>query len=501
MPHILYEINAHVWLREQPWAREGGTLADVPDSQIREWADMGIDTIWLLGVWTKGQATARICRETPDIRRQLEKVVPGIREEEIIGSPFSIAEYSLSPTLGNKDALQVLRRKLNDHGLRLMLDFVPNHVAVDHPWVAEHPEYFISGTDVELERHGGDYFRVPERPETVLAHGRDPYFSGWTDTAQINYFSREARQAMTDLLLGVSDACDGVRCDMAMLIANEVFKRTWGDLSLIQYPDGRLPEFWTETIAAVKRRHPGFFFLGEVYWGMERKLQEMGFDYTYDKTLYDLAREHDGSGIRRHLHDTRDMQDRMARFIENHDEGRAAEVFGSRHRALATLISILPGLRILHQGQMSSRRAHLPVQVAVRPDEPRDGSMWGFYDVLLNLTRQPVMREGVFRSLFVSQVWEDNPSARFIVTASRCLEQEVRLAVVNLADEPAQAYTEIPEESLGAGVIEFRDLLSDRVYYRDGANLRRSGLFLDLPPGGYHLFDVGPAPEGAVADA
>jgi len=502
MPHIIYEINSHVWLNEQPWA-SGKTpdLAAVPDSVIREWAEMGIDFVWFLGVWKRGKASREICLSNPDLRATLERALPALTPDQVAGSPFSIAEYSLNPALGGKDTLARLRKRLNAHGIRLMLDFVPNHLAVDHAWTLEHPERFINGSDVEIERKPSEYFRVPGRPGTILAHGRDPYFAAWTDTVQINLSSADTRAALQDLLLEVSEVCDGVRCDMAMLITNAVFKQTWGDLSVMDYPQGNPPEFWAGAISAVKKAHPDFLFLAEVYWGLERQLQNLGFDCTYDKTLYDLARSGDGAGIRRHLHDTLDCENQMVRFLENHDESRAAYAFGNRHRALAVLVLGLPGVKLLHEGQMEGRQTRLPVQLGARPQEPVDLAMREFYANLLAVAGQPVMRDGQYRPLYVSEAWETNHTAAHIVTCWRSQGEEHRLVAVNIGETQAQCYTEIPADFLTSEAIEFRDLLSDALYYRSSSRLRNFGLYLDMPAGGYHIFQVGHAPSGQGPDA
>ena len=156
----------------------------------------------------------------------------------------------------------------------------------------------------------------------------------------------------------VADCCDGVRCDMAMLLLPDVIRRTWGDKSLPS--DGRPPvdnPFWPEAIAQVHRRHPDLLFMAEVYWDLEWTLQQQGFDYTYDKRLYDRLRSRDVEGVRGHLHADMVFQRRCVRFLENHDEPRAASAFPSDvHRAAAILAFLTPGLRFFHDGQFEGRR-------------------------------------------------------------------------------------------------------------------------------------------------
>ena len=99
-----------------------------------------------------------------------------------------------------------------------MLDFVPNHMAPDHPWIDEHPDYFIHGSETDLARSPRNYCRVPtQNGSLLLAYGRDPYFEGWPDTLQLNYGNPQLQQAMIGELERIAGQCDGVRCDMAML--------------------------------------------------------------------------------------------------------------------------------------------------------------------------------------------------------------------------------------------------------------------------------------------
>jgi glycosidase len=152
-----------------------------------------------------------------------------------------------------------------------MLDFVPNHMGLDHPWVEEHPEYFIAGTEFDLARAPQNYTWVKrKRGDLLLAYGRDPYFAGWPDTLQLNYGNPATQVAMIGELRRIAGQCDGVRCDMAMLVLPDVFERTWGI---------RAEPFWPTAIAAVRQKHPNFLFMAEVYWDLEWTMQRQGFNY------------------------------------------------------------------------------------------------------------------------------------------------------------------------------------------------------------------------------
>ena len=253
------------------------------------------------------------------------------REQDIAGSGFAIKGYYVHPDLGGDEALKRLRERLQKRGLKLMLDFVPNHMAPDHPWVNDHPDYFVSGTMNDIEKNPQNYTRIKHgQDDLILAYGRDPYFSGWPDTLQLDYSNPATVEAMTKELLRISGQCDGVRCDMAMLVLPEVFEKTWGR---------KAQSFWPITTKKVREKIPGFLFMAEVYWDMEWTLQQQGFDYAYDKRLYDRLGEGHAKAVREHFYAGLDYQDKLARFLENHDEPRAAATFDDKNHKAAAVIT------------------------------------------------------------------------------------------------------------------------------------------------------------------
>jgi len=274
----LYQINTRVWLTElsQSLGRPA-RLDDLPDAELDRLAGMGFDWVWFLSVWQTGLAGQRVSRANAGWRNEFQETLPDLREEDIAGSGFAIIGYSVHPALGGDEALARLRQRLAKHGLKLMLDFVPNHMGLDHPWVESHPEYFIAGTEDALTREPQNYIRVKRKKgDLILAYGRDPYFSGWPDTLQLDYSNPAIQEAMMRELEKIASQCDGVRCDMAMLVLPEIFERTWGR---------RAPLFWPAAIHRVKASSPDFVFMAEVYWDMEWTMQQQGFDYAYDKKL------------------------------------------------------------------------------------------------------------------------------------------------------------------------------------------------------------------------
>src|SRR4029077_9665789 len=185
----LYQVNTRIWLTEL--SRPLGRLAkldDIPDSELARIASMGFDWVWFLSLWRTGPAGQRVSRNNQEWRKEFEQTLPDLKEEDIAGSGFAITGYAVHPTLGGDAALVRLRERLRSRGLRLMLDFVPNHTALDHPWVENHSDYYIAGTEIDLAREPRNYTRVKRAAgELLLAHGRDPYFPGWPDTLQLDY--------------------------------------------------------------------------------------------------------------------------------------------------------------------------------------------------------------------------------------------------------------------------------------------------------------------------
>jgi glycosidase len=447
-------------------------------------AQLGFDWIWLLSVWQTGHAGQLVSRSNPEWRREFEETLPDLRDEDVPGSGFAITGYTVHRDLGGDAALARLRERLRKRNLRLMLDFVPNHTGLDHPWVEEHPEYYVMGTERDLGRAPQHYTWAKRRGgDRLLAHGRDPYFPGWPDTLQLNYGNPATQEAMLGELVRIAGQCDGVRCDMAMLVLPDVFERTW---SIASQP------FWPKAIRRVRERAPDFRFMAEVYWDLEWTLQQQGFDYAYDKRLYDRLHQGHARPVREHFHAGLDYQDKLARFLENHDEPRAAATFPPQiHEAAAVITFLSPGLRFFHQGQFEGRRKRISPHLGRGPDEPVDQERGLFYERLLAVLRQPVVRQGEWRLLECVRAWEDNWTSDSVIAWSwQALDGQRLLVVVNYAGHQSQCYVRLPFPGLVGGTARLKDLMGVASYDRNGRDLGSQGLYLDLPPWGYHVFDV-----------
>jgi len=472
----LYQINTRVWLTELSMALgRPATLDDIPNAELDRLAELGFQWIWFLSVWQTGQAARQVSRTNVDWAGEFRRTLDDLCEADIAGSGFAITGYNAHQSLGGSAALARLRTRLHERGMKLMLDFVPNHVGLDHPWIADHLDFFIQGSETDLASAPQNYVRITcNASDMILAHGRDPYFPGWPDTLQLNYANPDTQSAMIEELIQIADQCDGVRCDMAMLVLPEVFERTWGQ---------RASPFWPTAIHRVRAHAPEFLFLAEVYWDMEWTLLQQGFDYAYDKRLYDRLREGHARPVREHLHADINYQNRLTRFLENHDEARAAAVFTPAvHQAAAVITYLAPGLRFFHHGQFEGRQKRISPHLVRAPIEPVDSELQHFYDRLLKILQQPMVRDGQWQLLECASVGDGNHSSDSLVAyAWETSDAPTLLVAVNYAPTRSQGYVRLPPQLAGK-----KWLLQDQLHAVSSElrseELTSQGIKLDMHP-------------------
>jgi hypothetical protein len=387
---LVYEINTRVWLKEIS-ARLGHpvTLERVPEEELQILLEGKFSMVWLMGVWKPSRYSAAIAASHRGLRPELLDHLKDLLPEDIVSSPYSIPAYEVSEAIGGHEALVAFRKRLANMGIKLMLDFVPNHMALDNRWLPEHPELFVSISKHEQCHDPSSCFEYTRGK--YLAYGKDPYFPPWTDTLQINYANPATHEMMIHNLSHISDLCDAVRCDVAMLILKDVFNTTWGNLA------GKMTEeFWPKAIQTIRHKHPKFIFLAESYWNREWELQQMGFDFTYDKPFYDYlgASPVNVPKLKDHLLADWNYQKKLCRFIENHDEVRASERFGPNHAVAALVMLTSPGMNLIHQGQLLGLKKKIPVQLIRHSREPSHKALLHLYLKLFSFHSDKVFLEG-----------------------------------------------------------------------------------------------------------
>jgi len=481
-PH-LYEISAWPWLERLSGARGRRiTLADVPADAWDAIAARGLDYVYLMGVWQRSAAGRLMARTDPHLIAEFDRVLPGWAMRDVPGSPYCISAYEPDARMGGWDGVDRARADLASRGIRLILDFVPNHTGFDHAWIRSHPGRYVQGT-LDDYRADPELFHPLEDADggvRFVACGRDPFFPPWTDVAQLNYFNPETRAAMIGVLKTIAAHCDGVRCDMAMLALNDVFAQTWAQRVDLLW---RQPstEFWPEAT-----RQAPMTYLAEVYWDREYQLQQQGFDYTYDKRLLDRLHHGDAADARGHLRADPAYAMKLARFLENHDEARSAAQFGSRLRAAAALAFTLPGMRFFFDGQFEGAEAHGPVQLGRWPDDPDRADVRDLYARLLKTIDSPLFHDGEWRLLDVRGAGDE--TYRDLIACSWRHGDEWAIVAANVTDHDAQGLIDVGDIA-GDGAFNLVDHLADRSWRWARADLG-AGLYVRLVSGDAHLFTV-----------
>jgi hypothetical protein len=478
-PH-LYEISAWPWLeRLSAQERQRITLGNVPAKAWDALAQAGIDCVYLMGVWQRSATGRLMARTDPGLIGEYDRILPGWSMRDVPGSPYCISAYEPDARMGGWKGLDTARADLASRGMRLILDFVTNHTGFDHEWIRSNPELYVQGT-LDNYRAEPHLFHPIDDADAVhfVACGRDPFFPPWSDVAQLNYFNPATREAMIGVLATIAEHADGVRCDMAMLVLNDVFAQTWSKRVDVLWT---MPaeEFWPQATSRVP-----LTYLAEVYWDREYQLQQQGFDYTYDKRLLDRLHHGDADDTRGHLHADPAYSAKLARFLENHDEARSLAQFGPRIRAAVALTFTLPGLRFFFDGQFEGAELRAPVQLGRWPKIPNHPDIRDLYSRLLKTIDTPLFHDGEWRLLDIRGAGDDSAS-RLIACAWR-KGNDSAIVAANITDREAQGLVDVGELPKGDAFL-LVDQLADRSYPWTRADLGK-GLYVRLGSGDAHVF-------------
>lgn len=485
-PH-LYEINTWAWLETLSSRLHGTiTLGEVPDSEWDALAERGFDVIWLMGVWQRSPESRRLALADPNNPPLYNRALPGWVPRDVVASPYSVSAYAPDRRIGSWSDVDRVRDKLHKRGMALFLDFVGNHTALDHAWTREHPEFYVQATPEQFTKDPEAFYALDSPSgRQFLALARDPYFPPWRDTVQLNHFSPAMRAAQIETLRMIASHCDGVRCDMAMLHLSDIFEKIWAPFLRGAKPMPR--EFWAD----VHEQVPQLILLAESYWGTEGRLLDLGFSFVYDKGFYDSVRDINAPAVHGALAAPLSYQNRTARFLENHDEHRAVEVFGKdRIVSVGTLMGTVPGMRFYHQGELEGASTYLPITLRMGAPRPPDAVISQFFERLLRITEEDVFHRGNWNTLSVTPDGDDTSGS--LIAYEWRSENAWKVIAVNLSGGASQGRVHFGR-ALSASEYVFHDELDDVRYVRSGVELCGPGLFVRRDGFGAHLFDVTPA--------
>lgn len=484
----IYEINTRLWLKRFANSKGTVTLENIPNNYWDDFVKKGFDYVWLMGIWkTCDSVIDKYCFEE-GLVKSYDRALKGWKREDIIGSPYAVDKYEPNPQIGTLKSLLELKSQLNKKGIKLILDFVPNHFSADSSLIESNPDIFLEVDIDAFKKDPYTFYQPKKNVNKYFAHGRDPFFPAWQDTAQVNFFSNDARGFLTKTLLELTKVCDGVRCDMAMLALNNVFNNTWGGILLGNGFEFPKTEFWQDAIAAVKKERSDFVFIAEAYWDLEWKLQRLGFDYTYDKSLTDRLKLGDAKDIHDHLMAETEYQKKSVRFIENHDEERAATVFGKdKSKAAAVIISTVQGMHFYNDGQFEGKKIKVPVQLGREPDDPPLNGMKNFYDKLLSVTSNEIFKRGKWTLLNPESSYNNNKSFVNLLAWMWTFREEKRIVVVNYSAAVSTCRLKLDVRGYSEEFV-ITDLLNDQSYTRSAEEVYHHGLYIELKPFRAHIF-------------
>ncbi|KAN0012235.1 hypothetical protein ACTFIU_007533 [Dictyostelium citrinum] len=473
---MMYEVSTRPWMYNLSitYNTPINTISDIPFEEFENIKSMGFDMIWMMGVWELGEYGLNYDQTNGPLLQHYAQVLPGYTQADIIGSPYAVTNYSVNPQIGLEQDLIELRKKLNAIGLLLMLDFVPNHTAVDAEWTTTEMDYYIRAPQGTPTPYDNNTY-LPNG----IAYGSAGWGGSWFDTAQLNYWNPNCVKARIQQLLTVASFADAIRCDMAYLLLNSLFGSNWATQLQSWGYEQPAQEFWTVAIDIVKQEYPDIIFLAEVYHPYEENLQQVGFDYTYDKMLHDILNGGDMNAVRAWISGhSKQFTTHSAHFISNHDEPRGANFFGSwwRSDAAALITYTLPGLRFFWWGDFQGYSNQLDVHLRREQSEPAIADAMAFYQTLTSIVSDPVFKNGEFTYLNCT----NDQESWNLVAYKWTYQNERRLCVLNFSDQQGTGniILDDAEPINGNDTIPVTDLLSNTTYYRSSEQMRTTGLYV-----------------------
>jgi hypothetical protein len=490
-PHLI-EINARVFLNamRKNYQSPDMSISMIPDEEWLKLKHLGFDIVWLMGVWKTSEISKSISMDEDFLRDFVSKNNMDI--SAISSSPYAVKKYVLDDFFGFEWELKALKDKLNSFGMKLFLDFVSNHMAIDSDFSNECIDCFVCGEKQDYEANK-DLFCQKNIGDNVyyIAHGRDPNFPPWKDTIQLNYFNPITRSKMIEELKKISEMCDGVRCDMVMLSLNEVFGSVWGHLVYKRGFKRPQEEFWQVAISEIKSINPSFTFIAEVYWGLEWKVQQLGFDYTYDKVFYDRLKKLSSEEVKGHLRAEKLYQKKSVRFIDNHDEEPSISSFGNKRASLcaSVMVSTVRGLRFYHYFQLKGIPIKIPPQIAYFDIEKyKDIEVEKFYEKLLKIVDHPAFHGGEWELCDVYPLNQSDRSYRNIIAYKWTQMRTIKLVIVNYSSESSSGFVNVSFKSKTDTVVLYEEF-NERFFSYKADDVSNRFKIENIPPYSFYIFD------------
>lgn len=472
----MYEVSARPWLYSLSlkYKQSITSFKQIPDEVFNTLKSQGFTFIWVMGVWSIGSYGVTHDRTNPRLTNKFKQILPDYKDTDAIGSPYAITDYICNPELcpgGNAD-LMWLKSQLNERGMYLMLDFVPNHSALDSSWVTEHIEYYIRAPKGMTELDPDVYYT------NGIAYGSTKGLDDiWSDVGQLNYFNKDTRALMLEKLLVVAEFSDAIRVDTASFIVNRIFKSSWKEQLDSWGYDEPADEFWPNAIKTVKAKYPNIKFFAEVFGELVMEMLNEGFDYAYEKGLLDVLMNDGIDTVKNYITYMRQWQEKTARFLENHDDNRAVAFFDKNEQksfAAALIAYTLPSMRFFFQDCFYGYKNKLDVHLLRAQDEPKSESAEVFYDKLFKLINSDTMSNGKWEPV----KFNGRDGWKFLSWKWLNAEEKI-IVVVNFSDAKGEGNVVISDVK-GEGEITIKDMLSDEEFKVDAEEVKTKGFTVSV---------------------
>jgi glycosidase len=462
----LLEISVRPYLYAlcNKYEREIKRIRDIPQEEFDEIQSMGFTWVWFMGIWQLGEFGLGHDRADPAQRERYSSVLPGWTEEDVIGYPLCIVSYDVNKELGTEEDLVWLREEFHRRNIKLMLDFVPDHTAVDSPEFKSRPDLYLKGDSQDRDRF----------LEEGVAFAAGRWISSMHFSAQLNMFNPDTRRFVIDTLKSISSRCDGVRVHVAHFCLTNLFSEYWRE----ELEGWSVPkeEFWSEAIREVRDEHSNFVFVAETYGReLQDQLLGLGFDYIYDKELLDDLVKSDLSSFKVNM---LRLTDHYVHFVENHDEVRAVKRFGNNEKmslAAAACLLTLPGVRLFNFNQWLGYSESIDVHLRRAPSEHYREETFVFYKKLSELLGSDALKYGEWTPI---EVFDSNT----VLSWEWLKVNERFVIVVNYSGNGSGGRVQLKGINTENALVTIGEFMSGASYERDSAEVKEKGLSVLLSP-------------------